>query len=668
MAPFFVSGPIAGDNDNEAGTMLLAIRERITGIIAWVIVGLISIPFVLWGVNEYFGTAQDQFAVKVDGIEIGLDEYDRLYAQNREQLLRSFGGRIPDFFDAQSYLRRQTLDALIDRTLLVQYLERGRWRLPGELVARRVLEDPDFQVGGRFDPERYEAALRAMGLSKRKYETLLEQQMAVSLFQRAVEDTALLPRAELEALARLYFQTRDFEFLRLKFADFEKQVGPIEPEAVEAHYAANGSAYMTEERIQVEYLELDLDAIAEGIEVDEQTLRERYERGLAEGRFRTEERRKARHILIAVPVEADETAVAEKRALAEKLRAELEAGADFAELAKKYSDDEGSAQDGGDLGEVRRGMMVKPFEDALFALEPGKVSEPVRTRFGFHLIRVDEVVPEEIQPFEAVREQLLEDVRREKAEDIFYDRVETLANLTFEHPDSLAPAAEALGLPVRTSAWMSRYRTDNDAPMDDVARLAPVREAAFSDPVRLEGRNSDPIELPGGRVLVLRVKAREPVRQKTLEEAREEIVAALRAERARRALTEALDGLQGQAAAGEALERLAAGHDFAEYQAVEGARRDGGPAHPEVIRKAFDAPKGVLERAVLENGDGLLLRVTAVHDGDLAALDEKTREGFEKQQRRNRAAWDFRAFVAALRENAEIVIGESLREDGEGQQ
>jgi peptidyl-prolyl cis-trans isomerase D len=436
--------------------MLLAIRDRITGIVAWTIVVLISIPFMLWGVQEYFGMGEEQFAVKVNDREVSMREFDRAMAQSRQRLAQSFGGSIPDYFDADAFLREQTLTQLTNRELIVETLEADRYRVPAQLVGDRIMQDPRFQTDGQFNPEIYEADLRQQGVGKQEYEQQKMHELASRQFQRGVQNTAFVPRAELADYARLRYQTRGFEFVRLALSGFRGDLEPPDEEAIAAYYKDNKSEFQTEEKVRARYVELSLQDLADRVTVDEQTLRQQYEDAVANGRYRTDEVREARHILIEVPQDASEEQLEESRQQILELRKRIEQGAEFAEVAREHSDDTGSAEQGGSLGEVRSGDMVKPFEDVLFSLQPDELSEPVKTRFGFHLIKVDNIQPAETEQFDAVRDELAADYRRREAESIFFDRLDILANEAFENSGTLEPAAEAIGTEVRQSDFFTR--------------------------------------------------------------------------------------------------------------------------------------------------------------------------------------------------------------------
>ena len=245
-------------------------------------------------------------------------------------------------------------------------------------------------------------------------------------------------------------------------------------------------------------------------------MRERYEQ-LRES-LTTPEYRTARHILLSLEADADDVKQQEVREKIDGLKSRIDAGEDFATLAREFSQDPGSAADGGDLGEVERGMMVKPFERVLFSLQPGQVSEPVKTQFGWHLIKLLEVNGGETPAFEQARDQIEQDLKNELAENQIYDLAENLANIAYEQPDSLLPASEQLGLKIHTSDWFTRSKGEG------IAENAAVRQASFSDDVLQQNRNSDAIELGDNRMLVLHLKEHQAAQQQPLEEVRERII------------------------------------------------------------------------------------------------------------------------------------------------
>lgn len=638
--------------------MLIALRDRITGIVAWLFVILISIPFMLWGVQEYFGVGESGYAIKVNGEKISNADFDQAMSRNRQALMQSFGGQIPAYFDSNSYLRSQTLDELTNRELIGQLIDKHNYRVGVADLAEMISQQLMFQADGRFNPQIYEAELRSRGYSKQAYEAAHQLQILAGQIQAGIQKTAFVPKQELKSFAVLRYQTRDFDFIRLPAEKYKAGIR-ITDEQANAFYEEYKGVFNTEERVSVKYIELDLKEMAKQVPVDEELLRQTYDDALAAGRYQSEEVRNARHILIRSDQDAAPELVEEKRAKIEELLARLKQGEDFDELAKTASEDPGSAAQGGSLGDVRRGQMVKPFEDALFVLPVGQLSEPVKTQFGFHIIKVDSIKPGEVKPFEEVRTALADEYRNRQAETNFYDKVDTLATVSFENPDNLDASAEAIGASVRESGLFT------EGSGDGIAKHAPVRSAAYSDLVLNQGRNSGLIEISNGHVVVLHLYERELSRPQTLEEVRERVNADLMQRELRARLLEAVDKVAWEVL--ETEDRAALAKKYrGEYKLVKNARRDNAEVPREAVEMVFSIPAYEADRTSkgvdLGNGDMAVVYLRAVNNGDLEWLDAGEKQRFSQEIVDARGRGDFSAVMATVRSNAEILINPELQQ------
>lgn len=639
--------------------MLLGLRDRISGYLAWIFVFLITIPFVLWGIQEYVGLGEPSYAIKVNDETIPLSEYERTMAIARTSLAQAYGGRIPAGFDVDSYLRKQTVEQLIQNELMAQLFDRHNYRVDAATLQQTIMQDPYFHIDGKFSNTRYREELRSRGVTPQEYENLLRQQMLTAQLSAGLVQTSFIPEAELAEYVKISHQARDFAYLLLPFSAYEKNV-KAGAEEVEQYYNSHPGMLMTDERVKVAYVEFSLDQMAQGVKVSDSALHELYQSAIEAGRYQTEEVRNASHILVSVPDNAEEAVIADKKKKAEEILQRLNKGENFAELAKKESEDPGSAQQGGDLGDVRRGVMVKPFEDALFALEKGKLSEPVLTRFGFHIIKVNTIQPAQVQAFNEVKDEIEQNYRKEQTDAAFYDRVDRLQTLTFENPGDLASIGEQLGLEVKESEFFTRGAGDGKG----IASHSAVREAAFSNAVLIEKQNSGLIEVGDSHVVVLRIKEHEESRAKTLAEARSEIAEILKREKTSAAVEEAAEKILAELPDAKP-EAVAKRYD-AQYKAFSKVKRDDPGANiPHEIRQAvFKMPAPAagssgFRKVSLANGDAAVLRLDAVNPGDIASLTEAEREQLRRQVQQLRGRFDYSAMLAALREDADIRIRDS---------
>ncbi len=490
-------------------------RKRLQKLLVGFVVVLIGIPFAFFGIEQYFQYTADTSVARVGDVAIEAEDLRRALQQERQRLREMLGVEALRALDERA-LQRQVLEGLIRRALLVQAAYGWGLSVEPVRVGLAIRQLPVLQdAEGRFDPERYRRLLAAQGLSVSQFEAGVREDLLVDQIRRGVGGTAFVTAPELDLWIRIQGERREVGYLLLPLERFTTGWEPDE-EALRAYYEAHRDEFLRPEQVSIRYVELSVEDLAREEQVTEEELRTYYEEHAAD--YQAPEQRRARHILIRVAPEAPEEEVAEARARAEALLEEIRGGADFAELARRHSQDPGSARQGGDLGFFGPGVMDPAFERAVFALkEPGEVAGPVRTPFGFHLVQLVEVRPGETRPFEAVREEIAQRLRREKAARRFFDLSEQLANLSFENPGSLEPAAEALGLEIREAGPFTREAGEG------IAARPEVRRAAFDPEVLEGGNNSDPVELAPDHWVVLRVKEHRPAAPRPLEEVRREL-------------------------------------------------------------------------------------------------------------------------------------------------
>ncbi|MDQ2068949.1 SurA N-terminal domain-containing protein [Natronospira bacteriovora] len=625
--------------------MLQSIRDNITGWIAWVVVILLSIPFALFGINTYFEGRFSNDVARVNGEELTNQAFRERYQNQYQQIRQMFGDQFdPEMIDEER-LRRQVLDQMIEEELLVQRADDQRYRVSEEEIIAQIQSFEAFQVNGRFDMDRYRGLLRAQGMTPAMLERRIERDMKSRLIQNAITGSAFATELEVQRMAALEGQQRSFSEIRFALDDFLARV-EVSEEEVEAYYQANSNQFMTEEAVDLEYVQLALSSIAETIDVSEEELRDAWEANRAA--FMEDEERYARHILIAVDNGEDEA-----RARIEALADRLAEGESFETLARDYSDDPLSGAEGGSLGWVLPGDMVDEVDRAIFELEAGEVSEIVRSEFGFHLIRVDEIESPEPMPFEDARDELLAELRQEKAERDYYDQREKLADESFANPDDLSHIASIMDLEIREQSSVTRDGGDG------IADHARVRREAFSDMVLRERMNSDPIELDDERVVVIRVTDHHPAEQRPLEEVAGEIRDRLTREKAQ---------AEAELRAEELLAQLRDGRDPAELAEEANLRLDGprsvGRGDREldsrVSQHLFRLPRptdgDVFDLVQRDDGDLALLMLHTVETPELAELSEREIEQRQANLRQQMARNDFNAYLRELRRTADVEV------------
>lgn len=523
--------------------MLQTIRDKLTGGVALVFLGLIGLTLVVSFGNMTTDVASANVAATVNGEDIPMIQFRDVYQRQLASQQEAFQGELPAFLDEQ--VQRNVLEGLIFNALQSQYVSDAGYRVDDQRVAESIRRTPAFMVDGEFSQQSYIALLASQGISPERFEADQRSLLEIGDLQGGIVSSDFYTPAEYRRFIELDREKREAAYLRLDpvtlLADIE-----VTEEEIRAYYEANAGRFQTEENLDLDYVEVQLSDIASTLEVDEAAVRAYYEANLE--RFQTAEERRARHILIAVNGDRDEAAAGE---LAAELASRLEAGEDFAALAAEYSDDPGSANDGGDLGWAGRGVYVSEFEDTLFALEAGQVSAPVQTQFGFHLIRLDELRSGTQQPFEDVQASLREELQRQEAEDGFYELAERLDDLALENPGTLEPASQGTGLPVQRAAGFSR---SGGAPFGFNQDLV---EAAFSEALLTDGENSPLIEIDEGRAVVIRVAEYRAPERRALDDVRDEIEQDLRLQTASRLAKGQGEAALARVRAGESLDAVA---------------------------------------------------------------------------------------------------------------
>ena len=616
--------------------MLQAIRDRATGWIAYTIIILICIPFVLWGVNSYFGNPAIPDVAIVGSAAISQQDFQRAYQQSR--------ARSPDANDI--LLKQQVLQQLIDRQVLQQAAQDLNLSLSDQQLNVSIRANPEFQVSGVFDANRYERMLLQLGTTPVGYEQDMRTAMSVSQLQQGLIESAFVPKHSIERLSELQNQTRQVELLILPLQNALAEQSVTDEELADYH-KNNADRFQKPEKIKLQYLELSLDSMAEAIEISDAELEQQYQ--TRKEQYTVPEERKARHILISLPTEATPEQEADAAKRADELYAELQNGTTFADLEARVAEEDNVEV--GDLGAITKGMMEPSFEDALYALEEaGSVSEPVKTSFGYHLIQLTESIPEQVTPFDEVKEELAQDIRIRRVEPEFFAAAETLANLSFEHQDSLQSAADALGLAIQESDWIERGSRDG------IAQYPEVGATAFGSEVLQEGFNSQVLEVEPSHLIVVRKLDYEPAQPMSLDEAREQIETQLKEQKAREALKTKADELLTQAKAGTSLQQLAEQGKF-EFRQIEGLQRQAPDVDSAARDMAFrltprEAGQPIMDQLTLSNGDQAVLAVLGV-SGETES-DKAQTELLQATLQRQMGLRQYQSFVGSQRAQAEV--------------
>ena len=631
--------------------MLQEIRERAQGWIAWFIVILISVPFALWGISSYLEGGSTLITATVNGQEITEREFENGYRQFRQRIREQLGSSYrPELMD-EALLREEFLSSMIRERLVLQASNDMGFSASDTLVRSYINSIPAFSAGGVFNKEVYERTLRNQGLSPVLFEDQVRQSLMIEQLSRSVSGTEFATDTELHDLVRLRMQRRDLEYVIVPVERYSDSVEVSDAE-VNAFYETNPQLFMAPERVKVEYIELDVANISATLEADDAALLGYYEQQKSE--YVTTERRRASHILFAF---GDEGSAAESDAL-DQARSALErirSGEDFAALAKELSQDPGSADSGGDLDYFGRGIMDQAFEDVAFALSVGEISEPVKSSFGYHIIKLTAIQEESGKTFEQVKDQIKTAYLKSEAEKLFYEYAERLSDLAYEDPDSLQPAAEALGIETKRSEWIER--SGGSGPFASTK----VVGAAFSDDVLLERHNSEAIEIDAEHILVLRVFEHEESMVRPLDEVKSEITDRLRSKAASEIAQSKGREMLEALSRGESLASLADGAGL-EVVSIKAVDRSNSELPPALLTSLFVLPRpdenaASFGEATLANGDFAVLALHSVEDGSIKDADEiGGASALKSALERSRGQSYYQHLIQNLQDNAKIVI------------
>jgi peptidyl-prolyl cis-trans isomerase D len=634
--------------------VLQAIRDRLTGILAFFILGILVIPFAFVGVNSYFTSGAENIVARVNDLEISANEFNQSYSNYRRRMQSILGPAFdPVEFDTL-VARRQHLDALIDEQIISQAADAAGLEIDEERLAAEIRSIPAFQVDGVFNADVYQSRLLSQGMTPKQFELEMRAEDILRQLPQSVYTSSFATRTELQQFVSLVEQTRQFNAVLFPAESGETDFDASEEE-IQAYYDGHLDAFQSEEQVVIEYLELSAVDIDTGTEPDEEFLRDRFEQ--QKGRFITSEQRLASHILVEVAPDADEATRETARQTAADLLARIQAGEDFAAVAREASEDLGSASQGGDLGWIEPGIMTDTFEDALYELTlDNPLSEPVQTGFGYHVIQLREIRPSTGMSFAEARELLIAEHQEEEAEREFLDRADRLVDLIYEDPTTLESAALDMGMDVQRVGPFSR------AGGAGIAANAEVVRAAFSDLVLLQGLVSDPVDLGENHMVLVRLAEHLPAATRPLEAVRDQVETILREQHARdqaRAAAETMLAALETAGATLASQAEAAGR---EVVAVESAtRRDSEPDRL-VVQEVFrlDTPaEGSAVRAVVEASNGFaLVELEAVTSGSLPDSAGQLGLSYRRQLANAAASVEALAMVRQLRDAASIEVYE----------
>ncbi|MBD8526049.1 SurA N-terminal domain-containing protein [Pseudomarimonas arenosa] len=630
--------------------MLTALREKTSGWIATIIIGLLIVPFAFFGVNNYFDSSIETWVAKVGESEISQDDFRSRFDQYRQQMRRMLGDNYDGASIESAESKSRLLDNMIEAEVLRQVSQElglvvGRGELQKEISQMEV-----FHTNGKFDPQQYTLLLASQGMTPRGFEARMREDMTIRALPTALNDSALATTSEVDNYFRLRDQTRDLNVLMLEAPAADAVADPSE-ETLQAYLTEHSDRYVSEEQVAIEYVIVDASAIDVPAQASEESLRERYE--TQKSRYSRPAQRLASHILVKVAADAPAQAQQDAQARADELAKQARGGADFAELAKQHSDDIGSKSAGGDLGWLEPGFLDPAFETALFAMQKDAISDPVKSSEGWHVIQLRDERPGEIKSFEEVRAELEQDYNQNERERRFSELAGRLVDEVFQNPTELKAAADKLGLQLQTTATFGRA-----GGADPITFNRDVLNFAFAPGSIEKGEGSDPIKLDEARTAVVRVAEHKPSVPLSFAEVRDQLLSDWRREQRQNLADKRADDLLQRLNNGESLADLAADVGV-ELRSEAGVGRGAVNLDREVVSKAFTLARPAegspsFAKVDLPAERRALVEVTKVNDGDPNSVPAMERQAVSQQIAQTKAAIEMQDMIDKAKQGIEI--------------
>lgn len=652
--------------------MLQKLREKTSGWIATTILGLLIVPFAFFGVESYMSQRVDTYVARIaqppswwtSAPQVWpitylwkIEDIDaETYKERLETARMRMRAQQGENFDPKAFEslenKRKLLDTLIDDRLMKLSATRDGVVISDAQVIDAIAKIPDFQVDGAFSAERYQMLLSTQNppMTPRSFEAKVRDGLMDELIPSRIALSAFVTESELDRLMRLMGEQRDVSFVTLPAPAAD--TAEVTAAQVDAWYKAHQGQYRAPESVRLEYVEVDGSKLVVPA-VDEAALQKRYQEKVAKST--TSGKREVSHILITAAANASpaeqKAAEAKAKQLADMARAP---GADFAALARANSDDSGSKAKGGDLGWISKGGMPGAFDDAAFAMQVGEVRGPVKSDFGWHVIKLNQIQQGAQRSFEEMRAELEKELQQGGREQAFNDLTGKLVDAVYKNPSSLEPAAKALGLVVQTTPAFTRSGGPG------IAADAKVLRAAFSENLMQDGTASDPIELGPEHTVLIRVIAHEPERPLPQAQVRDAVVMAVRADRQRKVAEQAADALL-KAAQAQGLPAAAQASSLIVTDANTLSRRSPLPS-AQAVEAFFNLPrtrdgKMAMGKALIA-GQYMVFAVRAVRDGEIGQVSAQERNQLRQQVAQGIGVQAQEAFVRDARKHYQIKVAE----------
>lgn len=542
--------------------LISSIKKKSTGFVAYFIVGLIALTFIvtaLYGI-DFMGSGQT--VAKVGDKEISKTEFLKNFVPQQRNLQQQLGAEYST--DIENILKQTVIDQMVNSQILFQYAQNHGYVTTPKEVQTNIAKNEVFYRDGKFDVDQYKKILRLNGYSVQEYEASQFQQLTQEQLRSNIEKSAFVTDFERKNVTSLLNQERKFDYLEIPVKDFSDQVS-ITDSMLKDYFDKNQDRFIKPMKVSVDFVELNLDEVTKSISPSDDDLAILYDE--EKNRFSTDEERKAQHILV------------ENKVTADQVISLINEGKSFDDLAKEYSIDTGSKNSGGDLGFFGIGVMVPEFETAVFAMKEGEVSAPIKSEFGFHVIKLNKIKESSLKSFDEVKEQLVKIYQKNQGQKMIYDLSDEMTNLAYE--GSLEELAEKMNLKLQTSELFSKTSKSPNKKMIN---------AAFSDPVLNRGENSEPIDLGDDKLVVLRLNNLEKSRNLNFDEVKTQVEGIVKTQESKKLADKLTDEIITSISDNQKTDEILKKNNL-NWTSVGWTKRDNQKVDPSAIDLAFKAPK-----------------------------------------------------------------------------
>ena len=631
--------------------MLQTIRDQVKGWLAVVIFSIMIIPFAFWGINYYFDQSGGVIAIEVNDEEITLADYQRAYQDMRQQWQTISGAPVEEA--AEPLIKQRAKEDLIQTELLKQAGKQAGLSVGEQEVWQVIRQIPAFNDDDGFNMGLFEVAVSRSGLTPAGFLAGIKQDMAIEQLRNSMVATDFVTQPEISAYSSIVHQTRDFSYAVLS-SDELKETMVVTDEQIQSYYE-NKDRYMEPEKVRIAYLVLSLAKIAEEVYLEEGELETYFSEN--KHNYEVEETRKVKQILVKLPEEPSEAAIDSQKTKAAELYALVKEGKELQDVAVNYAGEQQASVEFSEFGFLTKEVLEPEVDEVVFSMAAGEISEPVQSRYGFHIMAVDEIQVGSEVTLTGKREEVEQDLREEKAAKQLYELTDRLAALTYESHDTLEVAADELGLQEQTSDFISK-----EDPGVGIVAEPGVVSAAFSDEVLLEENNSELLELENDRYLVLRVLEHRSPMKKPLEDVRDEIVTRIKYEQARDRTSERGETILEQLEEGKTKEELVLEFPL-DWKTATGVTQDNENINRAVLRSAFgagipEAGRPLLEGASLGTGDYTVVIVYSVTRVDPDTIEKDELDALRGQILQAHITSTWTEFNNNLRDDADITVYE----------